>query len=467
MIKEFINGVKEGRIDVVEHTHKILEEAKKSGYFNYVSEELALEQANALKKANKKDNSRKNKALFGIPVSVKDCICVKNVESTAGSRILKGYKPVKNAEAVQKAISQGAIIIGKTAQDEFGFGSFCTNVGLGFKVPKNPLDNTRCTGGSSGGAAGFTKICKSVHVAMAESTGGSIACPAAYCGVFGLTPTYGLVSRYGLIDYANSLDKIGAMSKNLEDAFLLLEIVKGKDKKDSTSLNSTSLKEKKASSEVKKIGIISNFFDQSDETVKKECWKKVKELEGKGVRYEEVKLPLACKYSTEVYYIIAMAEASTNLAKYCGMRYGAEEELEGRFNEYFSKVRSGHFGKETKRRLILGTFLRMAGYREAYYMKAMKARTLIIEEYKKVFKEYDAILHPTMPNIAPRFSEIEELTPMQNYMMDVMTSGPNLAGLPHLSIPVKKDKMPIGIMAIADHFNEEKLKTLGGVFDAH
>ncbi|HHT9108780.1 MAG TPA: amidase, partial [Candidatus Wunengus sp. YC64] len=232
MIKEFVEKVKNNEIDIVEHTHKIIDECKKINkeynYFNVISEDLAIEQANEIKKQLKQSNKNlKNKKLLGVAVSAKDAICVKGVESTAGSRILKGYKPLFDATAIKRAVEQGAIIIGKTAQDEFGFGSFSVNVGLGFAVPKNPFDKTRACGGSSGGAAGITQKASFPHIALGESTGGSIAAPASFCGVFGLTPTYGRVSRYGLIDYGNSLDKIGTMGKNAYDAALLLESIAG------------------------------------------------------------------------------------------------------------------------------------------------------------------------------------------------------------------------------------------------
>lgn len=452
---EFVERIKRGEIDVIEHTHKILEEAEKANhkynYFTVISRELALEQAEKLKK----ESNVKGK-LSGVPISVKDCICVKGVESTASSAILKGYIPINNATAVEKAVSEGAIIIGKTVQDEFGFGSFCTNPGLGFKIPKNPLDEERCTGGSSGGAAGFAKLSKHFHVAMAESTGGSIAAPSSYCGVYGLTPSYGAVSRYGLIDYSNSFDKIGSIGKSKEDAFALFDAIKGKDEKDSTSLDVKNKVKK-----VKSVGVVKELVDQSSEEVKRAFWNKIRELESDGMTYDEIKLPLTTEYSLQCYYIIAMSEASTNLARYCGMRYGAHENLQGNFNEYFKKVRSKHFGKEAKRRIILGTFARMAGYRDAYYMKAMKARTLIIQEYKNAFKKHDLIVHPSMPNVAPKFKDIKKLSPMENYLMDVMTAGCNLAGFPHLSVPMgEKSEMPSGFLAIANHFNEDKLRIL-------
>jgi aspartyl-tRNA(Asn)/glutamyl-tRNA(Gln) amidotransferase subunit A len=404
--------------------------------------------------------------LSGISVSVKDCIVVKGMESRAGSKILSGYKPVFDATVVERVRKEGGFIIGKTAQDEFGFGSFSTNVGIGMMVPLNPFDKERSCGGSSGGSGGITQKANFRHISLGESTGGSIVAPAAFCGVYGLCPTYGLVSRYGLMDYANSLDKIGPMAKSIEDIALMLDVIAGHDPKDSTSVeikhkDYTTFLSKKVSD--LKIGVIQESFSEGvDPEVTKIIKTKLDELEAKGCYVKEVSLPYSDRFSLATYYLIAMSEASTNLAKYCGMRYGKHEELSGNFNEYFSKVRSNNLGDEAKRRVIIGTFARMAGYRDAYYIKALKVRTRIIEEYKKAFSKYDLLISPTMPVIAPRFDEIGKMTPLQNYMMDILTVGPNLGGFPHISIPAGMSKgMPIGLMATANHFEEGKLIQIG------
>ncbi len=472
--QEFVEKIKDNEINIIEHTEKVIEECKKINkeysYFNVISEELALSQAKEIQKQIKnRDKDIKNKKLLGVAVSVKDAICVKGVESAAGSRILKGYKPLFDATVIRKAKEQGAIIIGKTAQDEFGFGSFSVNVGLGFNIPKNPFDKDRSCGGSSGGAAGITQKASFPHIALGESTGGSIAEPASFCGAFGLCPTYGRVSRYGLMDYANSLDKIGPLGKNMHDVALLLEIISGFDNNESTTINepvenyAESLNKKIKNM---KIGIIKESFKDIDDKVDKNVRNGIKILEENGAKTEEVSLKLPIEHGLSTYYIIAASEASTNLAKYCGMRYGISDKLEGNFNEYFTKVRSANFGAEAKRRIILGTFARMSGYRDAYYIKATKVRALIVNEYKKMFKKYDALVSPTAPILPPKFSEIEKLTPLQNYMMDIMTVSPNLAGLPHLSVPVGfENKLPVGMMLIADHLQESKLIQLGSVFE--
>ncbi|MBS3102854.1 aspartyl/glutamyl-tRNA amidotransferase subunit A [Candidatus Woesearchaeota archaeon] len=472
---EFIKKIKSSEIDIVEHTHKVIDECKKINreynYFNFISEELALEQANNIKKQLKNnDKNIKNKKLLGVAVSVKDSICVKDVESTAGSRILKGYKPLFDATVIKKIKEEGAIIIGKTSQDEFGFGSFSVNIGIGFKVPKNPIDNERTCGGSSGGAAGITKKASFPHIALGESTGGSIAEPASFCDVFGLCPTYGLVSRYGLIDFGNSLDKIGPLGKTCYETALLQEAISGYDEKDSTSLNVpsqdyTNLGNKNIKNA--KIGVIKEAFSEGvAKEVKKKIWEGIKKLESNGIKYEEISLELPIKYGLAAYYMIGTSEASTNLAKFCGMRYGISEKLEGNFNEYFTKIRSGNFSEEAKRRIILGTFARMSGYRDAYYIKAMKLRALMTQEYKKAFKKYDALISPTVAILPPKFRDIEKLTPLQNYMMDVMLVGPNVCGLPHLNVPVGyENKLPVGMLLIGDHLQEKKLLELGSLLE--
>ncbi len=424
---------------------------KEYHYFNHIIEN-----------PEQKEKGKLDKIFF----SIKDNICVKDIPSSAGSRIIKNYKPVFDATIIEKIKQEGGLIIGKTSQDEFGFGGFNVNVGKDFEIPLNPFDKERATGGSSGGAAGLTQKAEFRHVAISESTGGSIVNPACFCGVYGLCPTYGRISRYGLIDYANSLDKIGIMSKNIEDIALTLKIISGFDEKESTSsdkevpdYNSFLKKDIKGL----KIGIIKEAFGKGiDDEIKKTIKQKIDELEKQGAVIKEISLPLTSKYALPAYYILALSEASTNLARFCGMRYGEEEKLEGSFNEYFKEIRSKNFGKEAKRRIILGTFTRMSGYRDAYYIKSAKIRTMIIDEYKKVFKDVDVLLSPTMPIIAPKIKEIEKMTPIENYMMDTLTCGPNLAGLPHINIPCGfVDDMPIGIMLIGDHFDEGKILQLG------
>ncbi len=414
------------------------------------------------KEGKKHFETRKREDNFlGIPFSVKDNLCTAGIKSTAGSKILENYVPFFDATCV-KNIKEKGYIIGKTSMDEFGFGSF--NMNCAFGTPKNPNDTQRSCGGSSGGAACLTKSLDVPHIAISESTGGSISCPASFCGVTGLTPTYGLVSRYGLIDYASSLDKIGLIANTCFEVAYGLNLISGKDKKDATSL------EKKEEDYTYylgknipkfKMGVPKEYFDGVDEDIKKVVWKEINKLESQGIKYEEISLP-STKFALPAYYIIAMSEASTNLARYCGMRYGSTQEIKDKYNEYFSKVRGKYFGLEAKRRILMGTFYRKAGYRDKYYIKALKVRKHIINEFKSQFKKYDCIVAPTMPIVAPKFVDIAMLSPAQHYKMDVLTVAPNLCGFPHLSVPCGTAKgMPVGIHIIGNHLDEGKILQLG------
>jgi len=457
---EFAEQAISGSVSITEHTAKIIEEAKKANseyhFFTAIAEKEAMQRAKELE-ALARQKKAKGK-LFGVPISVKDAICVKGIESRGGSKILSGYRPLFNATSIQKLLDEGAIIIGKTSQDEFGFGSFSKNIGIGFEKPLNPFDKKRVCGGSSGGCAGFAQKTQCAHISLGESTGGSIACPASFCGAFGFTPTYGRVSRYGLIDYASSLDKIGAISKNPEDAETMVRIISGKDPKESTTMGQPEYAQARPPKKYS-AGIIKEFLGEGiSQEARKAAESFVESLEKQGIETKEVSLPLLAKYGLAAYYILAATEASTNLAKYCGMRYGLEERLEGGFDEYFTKIRTNSLGSEAKLRIIMGTFARMSGFREAYYLKAAKARTKIIQEYREAFKKADFLVNPTMPIIAPTFEEAERLSPMQNYAMDLCTVPANLAGMPHYSANTGTHKgMPIGIMVTANHFEEAKL----------
>lgn len=403
---------------------------------------------------------RPQSELYGLPVTVKDNICTAGMQSSAGSKILQGYVPPFDATAVARLKDAGGFIAGKTNMDEFGHGTFAVHSAYG--IPKNPHDPERSCGGSSGGAAGVIAALPFPQIALCESTGGSISCPAAFCNVAGLTPTYGLVSRYGLIDYANSLDKIGFIAKEVRDIALGLSIIAGHDKRDSTSLDVKQKQYRPRDMKGLKIAVPKEYFDNLDKEVEKSVWDAIKLMESNGASYSEVSLPMT-KYALASYYIIATSETSTNLAKLCGMRYGLHKELEGNFNQYFSSVRTEGFGEEAKRRIILGTFARMSGYREQYYMKAMRVRTLITQDFKKIFKSHDVIAAPTMPTPALRFTDIEKLSALQNYQMDVLTVPPNLSGIPHISVPCGHT---IGLHLLGDHLQEEKLLSAAAGYEA-
>lgn len=383
--------------------------------------------------------------LKGLFVSVKDNICVKGLESTAGSEILKGYVPRFDATAVERLKAAGAVVIGKTSCDEFGFGSFNLTVPESFPVPAHPDDSERVTGGSSGGSAGATRVANFRHVALAESTGGSIVCPAAFCGVVGFCPTYGLVSRHGLISYADSLDKIGLMSTSVKELLPVLEVIAGPDGRDATCLD-TPLREDEGTE--LRVGLL----DVAAETLQP-----VKDaLERAGISWETVQLPVTMRAGVAAYYILATSEASTNLARLSGLRYGKEGDKRQHYDEYFASVRTA-FTSESKRRILLGTYARMAGLRDDYCRKAAQVRRLIIDEYKALFDTYDLIVSPTMPTVAPTRAEAEALTPAAAYAMDRLTVGPNIAGLPHATIPVQQEGLPVGLMATAAHHDERRL----------
>ncbi len=408
--------------------------------------------------------------LLGLPFSAKDNLCTKNVETTAGSKILKGYIPPFNATAVENLNKAGGILIGKTAMDEFGFGTFSLN--SGFEIPRNAYDPTLVAGGSSGGAAVATALIE-YHVALAVSTGGSITCPATFNGVVGLTPTYGRVSRWGLIDYANSLDKVGVMARYTADTQKIFDLISSYDEKDLTCVQVPKTEKEKRSECVTKngtplkLGILQNTLESLQPPIKTAFLQALERLERNYdvITYEEVELK-SLKYALASYYIIAMTEASTNLARYCGMRYGVQpSSYETYFDELFTEIRSQYFGEEAKRRIILGTFARMAGYRDKYYLKALKIRTILIKEYKALFetRQIDAILSPAMPILPPRIADVGKLKPIEIYNLDILTVPPNLCGFPHLSVPIDyyENKIPIGMQIIANHFNESILFEIG------
>jgi len=399
--------------------------------------------------------------LNGVPFVAKDAICTSGVTSSAGSMMLEDYRPVFDATVVERLKDAGATFYGKTNMDEFGFGTFSTS--CAFETPRNPHDHDRVVGGSSGGAGAVVAEMDQPVLSLGESTGGSITNPAAYNGVIGITPTYGRVSRYGLIDYANSLDKIGLLSNDIYTAAKGLEVIAGKDENDQT----TASREVPEYSDLEKVdnlrvGVPRQMAELEgiEEGVRKNFEASIERLEEIGeVQYFDAPM-LSADVTLPAYYVIAMAEASTNLAKMSGMRYGFEKDPEDfeDFNNYFSEIRSEAFGEEAKRRILLGTYIRKAGYRDQYYIKAAKVRTKIIEEFKQAFEKYDVLVTPSMPNIAPKIDEAESLTPTEMYAMDSLTVGPNFAGIPQISVPNgKSDGMPTGLQILAPHFEEKRL----------
>ena len=385
--------------------------------------------------------------------SAKDNICATGFQARAGSKILEGYRPPFDATAVRKMREANGILIGKTNMDEFGFGTFCTNSAFG--IPLNPHDIERTCGGSSGGAAAITALLDR-HVALAESTGGSISCPASFCGVIGFTPTYGRVSRYGLIDYANSLDKIGLVTRSVADLKRFLPVISGPDRRDPTSCVQPELR--LDGSKVKSVAVPEEALQNLDPAVLRAFEVALDKLGEMGIEAHRVSMP-SLGFALAAYYVLATSEASTNLARYKGMLFGVRGgRIDQSFNDYFSEVRSANFGKEAKRRVLLGTYTRMVGFRDRYYLKALAVRQLVIKEYLGLMERDDLVITPTMPFIAPRFTEIAKMKPLEVYQADFLTVPPNLTGMPHISLPCGyQDGMPIGMQLVAPHWEERRL----------
>ena len=389
--------------------------------------------------------------------SAKDNLTSKDMETCAGSRILEGYFPPFDATAIARMREAGGKLIGKTNMDEFGFGTFSTNSGL--EVPRNPFDLERACGGSSGGSACAAAVFED-HPSLGVSTGGSICCPASFCGVYGIAPTYGRVSRYGLIDYGNSLDKIGVLSSKAGDLRRYINIIAGRDERDPTSCVQPELKDERAP--IRSVAVPKEGVEGLSKDVEAAFTNALDELRRMGIEVETVDMP-SLKYAMPAYYVLATSEASTNLARYVGMRYGRQDgDLSLKFDDYFSDVRSRYFGDEAKRRILLGTFTRMAGYSDRYYSKARQVREVVIDDYKRVLRDHDAVLAPTMPFTAPRFDDISKMSALDSYKADYLTVPANLAGVPHLNVPCgyDGDGMPIGMQFVADHWNENALFTM-------
>ncbi|MDD1767424.1 MAG: Asp-tRNA(Asn)/Glu-tRNA(Gln) amidotransferase subunit GatA [Methanomassiliicoccales archaeon] len=400
---------------------------------------------------------------YGFHFSAKDNLCTSNFQTRAGSRILEGYRPPFDATPVRRMREAGGFLLGKTNMDEFGFGTFSTNSAYG--VPRNPFDTERSCGGSSGGAAAAACLLDG-HVALGVSTGGSISCPASFCGVVGLTPTYGRVSRYGLVDYGNSLDKVGLLSRSSNALSKYFPIIAGPDPMDPTSCPQPQLN--LGPVEIRSIAVPQEAMENIHPDVRTAFDRAIDTLrDSLSVSVEEVSIP-SMKYALPAYYVLATSEASTNLARYCGMRFGAKGgDIALHFNDYFSRVRSANFGKEAKRRILLGTYSRMVGFRNRYYLKALAVRQTVIEDYGRVLKKHGMVATPTMPFVSPRFTDIERMKLIDMYRADFLTIPPNLAGLPHISVPCGyADSMPIGMQLVARHWDEAVLLSAAGSWES-
>ncbi len=428
---------------------------------------LSIERDSALKRAGEvAGSSDKNQTLRGVAIAVKDNICTTGMQTTCGSRILGNYHPQYDATAVKRLNEAGAIIIGKTNMDEFAMGS--SNENSAFGTVKNPWDTTRVPGGSSGGSAAAVAS-GVVRASLGSETGGSVRQPASFCGIVGLKPTYGRISRYGLVAFASSLDQIGIFGQTSEDAAKVLSVIAGRDKNDATSADVEvpdylSGLDKDISG--KKIGIPRELFGEGlDDEVRESVENAIANYEKLGAEIVDVELPHS-KYSIAVYYIIATAEASSNLARFDGVRYGFRAENTHKLREMYMKTREEGFGEEVKRRIMLGTYVLSSGYYDAYYAKAQKVRTLLKRDFNNAFKKCDVVLTPTSPTTAFKIGEKSD-DPLAMYLSDIYTASANLAAIPGISVPcgLSSENLPIGLQLVGKNWSEDVLLNLANVYE--
>ncbi len=453
-------------ISAVELTKATLEDIKSRegavDAFLTITEDAALAQAAALdEKGIDADN-----VMAGIPLAVKDNISTKGILTTVASKMLYNYEPIFDATSVSQAYAKDMIIVGKTNMDEFAMGG--SNENSAFKPTKNAWDQTKVPGGSSGGSAAAVAAGQ-VRLSLGSDTGGSIRQPAAFNGIVGMKPTYGTVSRFGLIAFGSSLDQIGPFSQTVKENAQLLNVISGHDVKDATStINEIADFTSKIGQDIKgmKIALPKEYMGEGiDPQVKETILKAAKHLESLGAIIEEVSLPHS-KYGVAVYYIIASSEASSNLQRFDGIRYGFRAEDATNLDEIYVKTRSQGFGEEVKRRIMLGTFSLSSGYYDAYFKKAGQVRTLIIQDFEKVFADYDLILGPTAPTVAFGLDTLNH-DPVAMYLADLLTIPVNLAGLPGLSIPAGfVEGLPVGLQLIGPKYSEETIYQVVAAFEA-
>ncbi|MCL2265017.1 MAG: Asp-tRNA(Asn)/Glu-tRNA(Gln) amidotransferase subunit GatA [Treponema sp.] len=461
-------NIKNKKISVTEAVSKYIdiieENDKKINAFTIVSKERALLRAGEVQK--RLDEGEDISPLAGVPVAVKDNISTEGIETSCASKMLGGYTPVYNAAVIEKLEKAGMIVIGKTNMDEFAMGG-SSETGVGGAVC-NPWDLSRVSGGSSGGSAAAVAAGQA-PISLGSDTGGSIRQPCSFCGVTGIKPTYGAVSRYGLIAYASSLDQIGTIGQDIEDCAALLEIISGKDERDSTSLQRDRVYSVPLQGihSVPLVGIPKNFFESGiDDDVKTAVLAAADELKASGAVIEEFEMPFM-DYMIPAYYIIACAEASSNLSRYDGLKYGYRSESAKSLSDVYRLSRSEGFGLEVKRRIMLGSFVLSSGYYDAYYKKALQTRALIKDAYNKLFTRFDMILSPVAPTAAYKRGEnIDD--PVKMYMGDIYTVSVNLAGLPAVSLPcgLNSQKLPVGFQLIGDAFAEKKLIDTARVYQS-
>lgn len=458
--KELGGQIQAGKLSAVEAADAYLDQIDRveQKVHSFVSVDREDVKRRAQEVQRKIESGELTGPLAGVPVAVKDNICTKGIKTTCSSRMLENFVPTYTAEAVRKLEKAGAVILGKTNMDEFAMGS--TTETSYFGSTKNPWNQEHVPGGSSGGSCAAVAA-EECPFALGSDTGGSIRQPSSFCGVVGIKPTYGTVSRYGLIAYGSSLDQIGPVARDVTDCALILETIAGHDPKDSTSIRRKSYDFTSALTDDvsgMRIGIPKGYFgDGLDAEVGEKILEAVRTLERKGAVVEEFDLDLI-QYAIPAYYVIASAEASSNLARFDGVKYGYRtRDYEGLHNMY-KKSRSEGFGAEVKRRIMLGSFVLSSGYYDAYYLKALRTKALIKKEFDKAFASYDMIAAPAAPTTAPKIGESLS-DPLKMYLGDIYTISVNLAGLPGITIPVGTDAkgLPVGMQLIGNCFEEEKI----------
>ena len=446
------------------YAERISDKEKDIEAFVTVQAEEAIEKAKQIQE--KIDSGEIKGELAGIPIGIKDNICVKGTKTTCSSKMLENFVSPYDASVIEKLNSENLISLGKLNMDEFAMGSSTEN--SYFKTTRNPWDLNKVPGGSSGGSAAAVAA-QMVPWALGSDTGGSIRQPASLCGVVGLKPTYGLVSRYGLVAFASSLDQIGPITKDVKDAALLLNLIAGHDKKDTTSVDVPEKDYTKSlSGDIKglKIGVPKEFFGEGiNEDVNNRLKESIEIYKKLGAEVEEISLDVA-EYALAAYYIIACAEASSNLGRFDGIRYTYRAPEFKNLKELYRKTRSEAFGSEVKRRIILGTYVLSSGYYDAYYKKAQQVRTLVMKKFNEAFEKYDVILTPTSPITAFNIGE-KSSNPMEMYLADICTVSINIAGVPAISIPcgLNSEGMPVGMQLIGNKFEEEKILNAAYAFE--
>lgn len=463
-IKQAQSGLQNKEFSAIELTQSYLDSIKEkdksiNAYIS-ISENLALSQAKEIDQ--RIANNEILSPLAGIPCAIKDNIMIKDERCTAASRILENYKAVYDATVIEKLKASGAVFLGKTNLDEFAMGGSCER--SAFFTTKNPHDLERIPGGSSGGSAAAVASDMAIY-ALGSDTGGSIRQPSSFCGIVGIKPTYGTVSRYGLIAYASSLDQIGPMGKTVEDCEIVFNSIRGLDKMDSTS---TDFEINETKKEKLRIGVPKEYFGEGlDKEIEEAIKKSLDFYQKNGAEIIDINLPHT-EYAVSCYYIIAPAEASANLARLDGLKYGTDSKLENpqSINDLYLENRTKGFGAEVRKRIMLGTYTLSSGYYDAYYKKALQVRTLIKQDFEKAFEKVDVILGPTSPCLPFKIGE-KDNDPLAMYLADIYTVSLNLAGLPGISVPCGKSAsgLPIGLQIIAPAFCEKRLFNVARIIE--